>query len=88
MYYEQKKRKGIAKQILEHWNTTDIMDNSTKIANKFNEYFINIGPKLSKKWENVNKNTAKPHWQLQEQYVSWPNNWKWTWKWTKKYGSN
>ena len=30
-------------------NTTNIVDDPKEIANKFNEYFINVGPNLAKK---------------------------------------
>ena len=52
---KQKKNKALPNKFV-GTNTTDIIDNPSKITNKFNEYLKNIGPQLSK---NINKNTDK-----------------------------
>ncbi len=47
------KKTNLPKQFADNTSSSTI-DDPLKIANKFNDYFVNIGPNLAKKINNTN----------------------------------
>lgn len=53
-YFEQKnKKKDLPKQFADNMSS-NIIDDPIEIATKFNDYFVNLGPKLAKNINNTN----------------------------------
>ena len=48
-------------------NTTDTIKDPSKIANSFNEYFVNIGPKLAK---NITNNPDKTFMDISHKHLT------------------